>query len=143
MLLVVGYWYIILYVQSGKVVLVCFICDELYWEFWLVDKLLVEFNVEEQVILVKYGYSDFFYFCLLVCNQLVLEQWILIDKGIFYIVGGLLCVECELVVMVVSKINGCIYCVLVYVCKVVQLVKDEIVVDMLLVVMLGEDLCDG
>lgn len=114
----------IVFCYDDVLYLYVFICGEVGWVLYL------EFFVEDELIECYYdGFVDVVcvkndYFWLLVCDFEVFKVWMFVDKDIFYnVVEGLLCVDWELVVIVVLWCNGCVFCVLVYFCFVVYYSK--------------------
>lgn len=102
-----------------------FINEILEWDVWL-DVIQLDVVSEDQVKVLEESYFKvkiLDYYLFLVYQFDILCQCLVVFNVIMYVLGGFLCVECELGLLVVLCINGCVYCVLVYVQCFEQLVK--------------------
>nr|WP_282550761.1 MULTISPECIES: peroxidase-related enzyme [Providencia] len=73
----------------------------------------------------KFGQLNSEYFLLLAHQSHILTLRTLIDRGVFYTLGGLPRWEREFAAAAVSKVNGCIYCASVHARKASQYAKEH------------------
>lgn len=102
-----------------------FINELFEWKVWF-DVVDFDCVMFEQFVVLEESYLKvkmFDYYCFFVYQLEILCQWLVVFNVIMYVLGGLLCVECEFVSVVVLCVNGCVYCVFVYVQCFEQFVK--------------------
>ncbi|MBP6562314.1 MAG: peroxidase-related enzyme [Neisseriaceae bacterium] len=110
---------------SGAMAPTAFTLAQLDWEAWLPARDVATLDDAAITSMKKFGQINSAYFLLLAHQSALLHARTVIDRGVFYTPDGLPRWARELAAVVVSKVNGCIYCASVHARKAIQYAKDR------------------
>ncbi|EOE0523319.1 CMD domain-containing protein [Providencia stuartii] len=120
-----GQWNSNSHTHQGQPAPTAFTQDQLGWESWLQARDPQTLEADEAQVMKKFGQLNSEYFLLLAHQSHILILRTLIDRGVFYTLGGLPRWEREFAAAAVSKVNGCIYCASVHARKASQYAKER------------------